>query len=512
MTLETARIASPAPARSWWRRGAGAAILAGIVVAGLLLRDDPAPPAAIVTADRTAIAVLPFVSLSPDPEDHYFGDGLSEELINNLSRVEGLRVAPRTSAFGFRDSTDLGAIGRALHVGTVVEGSVRRAGGAVRVTARLVSVADGRQLWSADFDQRRADDVFAIQDSISRNIVREILPRLEVVAGLTPNFFRTANGAAHDLYLKGRFFWNLRSRAGITRAIDLFRQAITLDSTYPAAHAGLADAYAVAAFYDYLLPATAFPEARRAAERALALDPSAGEPHATLAYVLMYHDWRYREAEREFQTAIRLRPGYSVAHQWYANLLTVLGRYDEADAQWQRARELEPLSLIQIAAPGWMAYYQRDYRRMAALERDVLARDSTFVLGHYWLGLALEQLGEHQAAIAALEGARALSGEGALALTGLAHARAVGGDRNGALAIVRALERQAEAGEHLPSFEVATAYAGLGDADRAIRWLERAYQERSHSMPFLPTDPRFDSLRDDPRFQRLMTRVAAGGS
>jgi hypothetical protein len=240
------------------------------------------------------------------------------------------------------------------------------------------------------------------------------------------------------------------------------------------------------------------------------LDPTAGEPHATLAYVAMYHDWDYSTAEREFQTAIQLRPDYSVGHQWYANLLTIQRRFDEAQREWQRARELEPLSLIQIAAPGWMAFYERGYQRMAALEQDVLARDTTFVLGHYWLGLAQEQLGRLPDAIVSFERARRISNGGGLAVSGLGHALASSGARDPARRVAAELERRAAGGEHLPSFEIATVYVGLEDTTRALEWLERAFRERSHSMPFLVTDPRLDALRALPRFERLVQRVRAG--
>jgi tetratricopeptide (TPR) repeat protein len=292
----------------------------------------------------------------------------------------------------------------------------------------------------------------------------------------------------------------------VLRSIDHFREAITRDSGYVAAWAGLAEALAVAAFYDWLSPAEAFPEARRTARRALALEPGAGEPYATLGYVALWHDWDLPAAEAEFRRAITLRPRYAQAHQWYANLLTAAGRFDEARAEWRAAAALEPLALIMLAARGWTEYFAGNPAATVEIERRAIARDPTFALGHYWLGLGLESEGRYPEAVAAFRRSAALTGDDALALTGIAHAFAASGQHDSAIAIVTTLSARAS-DRPLPLFEMATVYVALGDTARALAWLDRAAAARSHSIPLAPADPRLAALRGQPRFERLLAAV-----
>jgi eukaryotic-like serine/threonine-protein kinase len=509
--LDTAVVEAGGAAGRRRPRALAAAAIGVVAVAGgaaLLLPRPATAPAGPAARPLTQVAVLPFSSLGGDQAGEYFSDGLGEELIHTLSRVEGLRVVPRTSSWAFKGrSLDVRALGDSLDAGAIVEGGVRQGGDRLRVTARLIRTADGQALWSGEFDERSRADVFAIQDSIARAIVAAIRPRLvgDGPAGgdPTPTFLRTRSVAAHDLYLRARFEWNRRSAAGALRAVDLFREATRADSGYAAAWAGLAEALAVAAFYEWLPPAQAFPEARRLARHALALDPGAGEPHATLGYVALWHDWDLPAAETEFQRAIRLRPRYAQARQWYANLLTAAGRFEEARAAWREAVALEPLAMIMVAAPGWTEFYAGRPDRTVAIEEAALARDSTFVLAHYWLGLGRIAQGDAPGALAAFQRAAELSG-GALARTGIAHAHAVAGRADSARAVMAALARAAPPP---PAVEMAAVHLALGDTAAALGWLERAQAARSHSIALAPIDPRLAALRGNPRFERLLGAV-----
>jgi tetratricopeptide (TPR) repeat protein len=320
------------------------------------------------------------------------------------------------------------------------------------------------------------------------------------------SYFGTQSVEAHDLYLRARFEWNRRNSESVLRSIDLFRDAVGRDSGYVAAWAGLAEALAVAAFYNWRSPAEAFPEARRVARRALELEPGAGEPYATLGYVALWHDWDLPAAEAEFRRAIALRPRYAQAHQWYANLLTAAGRFDEARAEWRQAAALEPLALIMLVAQGWTEYFAGNPAATVEIEGRAIARDPTFALSHYWLGLGLESQGQYAAAIAAFRRSAALAGDDAMALTGIAHAFAASGQRDSAIAIATKLAAAAS-GRPLPLFEMATVYVALGDTAQALAWLDRAAATRSHSVVLAPADPRLAPLRGQPRFERLLAAV-----
>jgi tetratricopeptide (TPR) repeat protein len=269
------------------------------------------------------------------------------------------------------------------------------------------------------------------------------------------------------------------------------------------AHVGLADAYAVMGFYDYLPPHEAFPPAAQAATTALAIDPGLGEAHATLGYVALYHEWDWERAEREFLRAIELAPFYSTAHQWYANFLTAMGRFEEAERAMRRAQELDPLSLIAKAALGWVLYYAGDYDRAVAQCRIALEMNPSFELAYLWAGQALEMMGRTDEALAELQRAVEQSSEGAIFVAALAHAHAVRSERREAEQLLARLE----AGNYIPSYEIAKVYAALDRQPEALVWLERAHEQRSHSMAFLRVDPQFAELRDDPTFRELLARL-----
>jgi eukaryotic-like serine/threonine-protein kinase len=453
-----------------------------------------------------SLAVLPFVNLNADPENEFFSDGMTDELIGALASLEGLHVVSRTSAFAFKGKhEDIRTIGDRLNVQTILEGSVRRAGRRLRVAAQLVNVADGFQLWSETFD-RELEDVFAIQDQIAGAITAALEVRL---LGRSRRQPPTADLEAYSLYLKGRHFWNRRTEEALRTGLGFFEEALARDPDYALAHSGVADSHLILGFYCANPPMEAFPVARAAALRALELDPSLAEARVALAYISMYHDWDWVEADRQFQEGIRLNPGYSTAHQWYGNFLATQGRFEESLAAFGRAIALDPLSPLKTGALGWGCYFARRYEEAAGHHRQALVLDPAYAVAHLWLGLALEQMGEVSEALAAFDAAVRLSGHSPIARCGAAHAEAKAGRRDEAR---RAAAELAElrSSRFVSAYDIATIHSGLGDTATALDWLERGYEERTHWMALLGVDPRLDPLRQEPRFQALMGGLRLG--
>jgi serine/threonine-protein kinase len=460
-----------------------------------------APPA---SADKS-IAVLPFANLSADPENEFFADGMTDEVINALAKVPGLRVVSRTSAFAFKGKQlDVREIGAQLNVQAVVEGSVRRSGRRLRLSAHLTNIADGYQLWSDSFD-RELEDVFAVQDELSRGIVSALQIRLlgsQRSALVRPP---TDDLEAYTLYLKGRHFWNRRSEPDLWRGLEYFQQALARDPGYAPAHAGVADSYAILGFYSALRPTDAFPQARQSGVRALELDPGLGEAHPALAYVAMYHDWDWAAAEQEFQLAIRLSPGYSTTHQWYGNFLAVMGRFDESVSEFSRAIALDPLSPLKSAALAWSYYFARRYDLAVAQCLRALELDAELAVAHAWHGLALEQQKALPEATAAFRAAVRCSGRNVGFLAGLARVHAVAGHAEAHTLLAELIELRNS--RYVSAYDVALIHLALGEAGAAMEMLETAYAERAHSMAFMGVDPRLDLLRAEARFERLQARL-----
>jgi DNA-binding SARP family transcriptional activator/TolB-like protein/Tfp pilus assembly protein PilF len=477
-----------------------AALLLLLLLAGwLTLRSGSAAETA---ASSRTVAVLSFVDRSPTGDHAYFASGIMEEVASALSRIEGLRVvAPAAAAAG--TDADIQQLGRRLGVETVLGGSVTRWGDSVRINARLIRVSDLSYLWSETYTSPVVS-IFAIQDSISRAIGSTLLHRL-VGRREAEGPATAAEVQAYNLYLKGRFAWHRRTQQSLAAAVEDLEQAVSIAPQYARAHAGLADAYAVEGFYDYRPPDDAFPRARTAALRALELDPLLAQAHSTLGYVNLYYEWNWDEAERAFARAIELDPGYSTAHQWQANYYTAMGRFREAEHAMRRAMELDPLSLIANGALGWVHYHAGDFT--AAIEQceRTLELDSSFQLAWLWSGLAHERLGNHENAVRLIERALSLSPQSAITQAALAHAYAAAGRHGDARTLLYRVS--ASQPHYIPSFEVAKVHLALGDRDAALEWLERAYEQRSHSMAFLKVDPQLAALQTDARFRELLRRV-----
>lgn len=476
----------------------------------------PISPGALSTRHRTrprrparkSIAVLPFVNMSPDRENEYFSDGMTEELITALSKIPGLHVAARTSAFAFKGKDqDVRRIGEQLGVSSVLEGSVRRAGDKLRVAAQLVDTSDGYHLWSETYD-REMKDVFAIQDDISRAIVNAL--QLKLAGGKHATLIKrhTENLHAYHLYLQGRHFWNRRTEEWLTKAARCFEHAVGQDPNYALAYAGLADCFAVQAIAEYgaLAPKEAMPKAKAAADKALTIDGLLAEAHTSLAHVEAFYDWQWAEAEKRFQRALALNPNYAIAHHWYAIHLAAMGRLDEALGEEKRAQELDPLSLFINKNLGTILFYARQFDQAVRQYRDTIELDPSFGRTHFFLGLAYEGLGRYDDAIAELKTAMAASGENTVMLAALGRTHALAGRRSAALQILDGLNKRASQ-HYVPAFSVAMLHMGLEDTNRGFEWLEKALEERSSWLTSLKVDPLFDSIRPDSRFAPLLKRV-----
>lgn len=471
-------------------------------VAGAQRPTTRAPAAVPVKS----VAVLPLANLSPDPENEYFADGITEEIINALAQLKDLRVAARTSSFAFKGrSADLADVGEKLKVATVVEGSVRKAGNRLRITAQLVNVADGYHLWSERYD-RELDDVFAVQDEIATAIAK----RLEVTLGSAIDEplvkAPTENLEAYQVYLKGRHLWNKRG-AGLRAGLELFEQALRLDPDYALAHAGVADAYTLLAFYSFMRPADAMPRAKTAAQRAVALAPGLAEAHAALAWISLTYDWDWRAAASGFRRALDLNPNLVAAHYWRsAYLWGIECRFDEAIAEARHATDLDPLAPHPVVQLGLSLLVARRHDEAILALRRAAELDATSFLAHYYLGIAYRSRNMLAEAIAALETAASLSGRHPWPVAGLCIAYAAAGRSTDAQALHDELAARSRR-EYVQPSGFAALYAQLGRIGEAFEYLERAVAERDPLVVAMNVWPDLDPLRDDPRYHAIVRAV-----
>ena len=457
------------------------------------------------TAGRS-IAVLPFVNASPDPDNEYLSDGITDELIDALAKVAGLRVASRTSVFALKGKPqDVRAIGALLDVSEVLEGTLRRSGQDLRITAQLTSTANGVLVWSHRYD-RRLDDVFAIQDEIARTIVDTL--RVTSFGELAePAMNRgTDSVQAYGLYLRGRYAWNKRTQDGVAEGIKYFEQAIEADPNYALAYTGLADSYALALDYRSVPVHEGFERAKFYARKALELDESVAEAHASLAWSLFIYDWDWAGAAAEFRRSLELDPRYATSHQWYAFLLASQGRFEEALVEVHTAQELDPGSVSVRRTLGYVYFYARRFEQAKyhvhrAIEMNPVAEESYRVLG-----LILAFAGEHAEAERVLREGLELPGAATYTRATLALALARAGNRTYAEETLRELEAK-RAREYVSPVELATVHISLGNNDHAIDWMEKAYEERRGWMAYLNVHPVVDPLRNEPRFKVLVRKM-----
>jgi serine/threonine-protein kinase len=461
-----------------------------------------------------SVAVLPFVSMSPDALDEYLGDGISEELIHVLARTGALRVVARTSAFAFKGSNlDVRAIGERLNVRRVVEGSVRRTGDKIRVTAQLIDVGDGYQLWSERYD-RQVDDLLTIQDEITAAIAATLNDLLSAdgaavsapppAPGSRPQ--QTRGFATYEQYLRGRYYWNMRTESGLWQSVECLKGAVEDDVNFALAHAALADAYVTLGLYGTAAPDEVMPAAKASADRALAIDHALAEALTARACVFAIYEWDWRAAEEHFTRAIAVNPQYPTGHQWYAiNHLTPLQRFTAGHQELRRAQVLDPLSLSIAVSFAALSYYEGDFQRTVATSREALRLDEHFAMAHYFLGLALEQQGSYDEAAAALERAAALSASGETQAA-LAHVLASSGKRDQAERMLKQLVTLSEE-RYVSPVLLAQVELALGENDRAVARLQEAHERHATDLIWLNVRPTFDPLRDDPRFVAIVDRL-----
>jgi len=471
------------------------------------LEATPASGAAPTLVGKTrSLAVLPFVNGSADPENEYLCDGVTDELINALTKVEGLRIASRTSVFALKGKPqDIRAIGALLGVSAVLEGTVRKAGERLRITVQLTAADDGRNLWSERYD-RLLDDVFAVHDEIARTIVSTLRTTfLADIADPTPRRY-TDNVQAYSLYLKGRFCWNKRSQEGVREAIAYFEQAIDHDPGYALAYSGLSDSYGLQVDYRGVPVTEGYELARRYALKALELDDNLPEAHTSLAWVQFAYDWDWEGAERSYRRALELNPGYATGHHWYSFVLLVTGQADQALVEAHTALELDPSSLSIRRGLGWLYYYTRRYESAVYHLRRAIAMNPTSEDTYRILGLVLTQQGAYAEAERAFREAITLSPELSYATAGVAHVLALRGRRREAEALLAELEARAR-DHYVSPVAFCIAHLGLRNVDRVFQWLERAYQDRRGWLTYLKVDPMLDAVRDDPRFAEFVKRM-----
>jgi len=470
------------------------------------LAIDVAPRGYIAASMTRSIAVLPFVNASPDPDNEYLSDGITDELIDALAKVEGIHVASRTSVFALKGKLqDVRAIGSLLDCSVVLEGTVRRSASQLRITAQLTSTSDGRLLWSQRYD-RRLDDVFAIQDEIARTIVDTLRATWFADLAPAPVHHYTDNVRAYGLYLKGRYEWNRRTQEGVVAGIRYFEQAIAIDPSYALAYTGLADCYALHVDYRSVPVDEGFAQAKKYALKAIELNDSLAEAHASLAWCRFAYDWDWAAAGQEFRRAIELDPRYATAHQWYAFLLSALGAVGESLVEGHTAIELDPGSVSARRSLGWAYLYARRYEQARYhLERAITMNpnaEETFRV----LGVALSLEGKHSDAERVLRETAAMPGAGTYTSASLGYALARAGRRDEALALLAELESHAAVG-YVSPVAFATILLGLGEVERAIEWSERAYDDRRGWLAYVNVNPLMDPMRGHPRFEALARRM-----
>jgi serine/threonine protein kinase len=459
---------------------------------------------------KPSIAVLPFANLSPDLENEYFCDGLAEELIGALAKVEGLQVAAWTSAFRFRSKdVDIRQVGKQLGVQTVLEGSLRKSGSHLRVNAKLLDVENGYHVWSESYN-RELRDVFLIQEEIAGAIVGQLRVKLGLKSQKSPIRPPTDSLEAYNFYLKGRYFWNRRGPADIEKAVESFHQALQKDEHFAPALAGLADCHVVQSVQGTHNPQEVFPLAREAALKALAIDPEMAEAFASLGCVEGAYQWNWKAAEEHFQKAIALNPQYGTAHHWYAiHHLVPLGRFAEGREQVELARANDPLSLPVLTTVGLIAYFEGDTDEAIGEYQKALEMDANFALAHYFLGQAFEQERLREEAVRSLTRALELSPESSEMEAALARAQALAGHSERAEEMLRALREKSQ-GRYVSPVLFAQVLLGLNRTEDAIVELQHALEMRATDLIWLKVRPVFDAVRTDPRVREIATAVGVG--
>jgi TolB-like protein/Flp pilus assembly protein TadD len=468
--------------------------------------EEEAPGTAQPGEAIRSVAILPFENVGADPEMEYLSDGITESIISSLSQLPRVRVMARSTVFRYKgQGIDPRAVGRDLHLHAVLTGRVVPRGDTLTIGAELVEVQSGWRLWGEVYT-RELSDIFAVQEDISKEISAKLRLQLtgEERRALAKRY--TENAEAYRDYLKGRYYCNKMHPGALEKGLVSFQQAIEKDPRYALAYAGLADAHGLFAFFGLRPARQAMPVAKEAALKALELDDALAEAHVALGSIKKVYDWDWLGAEQEYRRALELSPNYPAAHHAYADYMAAMGRVQEAIREILRAQELDTLSLVYSMEIAWNWFMAREYQR--ALEQSIktLEMEPLFTPAQHTLGLAYEQTGKYEEAIAAFQKALTGSGGNPVPLAALAHVYATAGRRGEAVERLNELRQLSQEG-YVPPYWIALVHAHLGENDEAFEWLERAYEERDVWLVWLKREPRFDVLRSDPRFDGLLRRI-----
>ena len=457
-----------------------------------------------------SIAVLPFGVLSSEKGDEYLSLGLADALITSLSQTRQVIVRQTEAVAKYQNTgKDPLEAGREQGVDAVLEGQVQRIGDRVRVSARLVRTSDGTSLWADRFEEKFTN-IFAVEDAVAEKVARTTVLAMNG-AGEAPTTERltkryTENNEAYEAYLKGRYMWNKRTVDSLQKALGYFQQALRLDPNYSLAYVGLADTYTLLSFFTLAAPSDAFPKAKEAAEKALAIDPTLAEAYTALGQYKAYYEWDWNGAEVEFQKGIALNPNYPLLHHWRSLNLIAMGRMDEARAAMQRALELDPLLLVSNVNLGRIDYYEGRYDQAIKQYQRALDLDKDFMRTHLRMGLAYVQQGRYHEALTEYNKALEIAGDTPQIRAHIAHVLAISGKRSEALIELAKLQERAKR-QYVPPYDIALIYVGLGENDKAFAWLEKAYDDHSTEMIYFKVDPLLAPLHSDPRYQNLLRRM-----
>lgn len=462
------------------------------------------------SADVTSIAVLPFENLSSDGEGEVFSDGLTEDVIGQLSKIAKFRITPRTSVMRFKSrEKSVPEIGAELRVGTILEGSVRKEGGRVLISAKLINVNSDEVLMPLDYEEGFTH-IFAIQSDIARKIAKALEAKISPAEELRIERSPTENIEAYSLYLNGRYHLNKRLPDPIWKSVEYFKEAINRDSTYALAHAGLADSYTLIGNLSLRSPAQSYVLAKREATTALELDDKLAEAYTSLAFTKMNYDWDWAGAEKDFDRAITLNPSYATAHSWYALLLAVTGRFDKALSMSEKAQKLDPFSAVIGADAGLILYFSRKYKEAIEQAKKTLEVEPLFASANFIKGAASLSLARYADADTAFRTAIRFTAGHPIAVAAMGYAHALSGRREDALDMLDLLRQDAgqdSAKYWVGPYWIAVVYAGLQDHDQMFEWLDKAYQAHDGSLIYLKVDPVFDRYHSDPRFSVLLKKL-----
>jgi len=487
------------------QRLVAALLLAAVAIAVAVWETAP-PSRGPLLANR--VAVLPFVNINADARDDYFADGMTEELISSLAKIRDLNVIARTSVMKYKSGKlDITEIGNALRVGSILEGSVRTSGDEARISVNLVDVQSQKTILSREYT-RPIKDVFAIQSDIAQSVTNALSVQLLSSEKELLERKGTDNADAYRAYLLGRFHLNKRTGDEVIKAIDLFTQSVKQDSLFALAHAGLAECYTLVgnAGYGSLPRDVAIANAKKFAARAIALDESQAEAHASLAYVKFRIDWDWPGAEREFQRALQLKPGYARAHEWYALYLSIMGRFDDATKEMMRAQELDPLSASVSTGIGRIYHFEYKLDEAVAQFKKTLELDPEYAEAYFGLGMTYSVAGRYNEAVSVYKKAIQLSGNRLVMLSMLGFAEGLGGHKEETRRIIRDL-RDLSRKSHVSPYYFGILEMGLGRMDVAYQYFEQAYKERDGILIFLPADPIAEQSWNDPRFAELVKKM-----